>query len=68
VTVELSLPIDRFHRASIARPGKSEVVRRRMRNAVACENAPSTSAEIRLANLPSWSCGFDPVTRSRHSR
>jgi hypothetical protein len=54
MTVELPLLIAHFHRASIARPGISEVIRRRMRNAVTCENAPPTSAEIRLANLPSW--------------
>jgi len=29
---------------------------------VTCENTPPTSAEIRLANPPSWWCGFD----SRH--
>ena len=49
-----TFPFVHFHRASIAWPGKSEVVRRRMRNAATCENAPPTSAEIRLANLPSW--------------
>ena len=30
MTVELSLSIDHFHRASIARPGKSDVIRRRI--------------------------------------
>jgi hypothetical protein len=40
MTVELPLPITHFHRASTARPGKSEVVRRRMRNAATSGNAP----------------------------
>jgi hypothetical protein len=54
-------PIDRFHRAA----GEAEVVRRRMRNAVTCENAPLTSAKSAWPIFQAGDAGSIPVTRSR---